>query len=279
MIPVLVSLLLLGHTFQSPAIHAESERYSVDALDTGGGDRPARVIVSNNITSRRHMVMVNSTLGELRRAVIRDDQQRVTLVSTKGFAVIDPAGVANTDEVYGLDAIVSPGGRWIAFRRFYPPTHPGPTEGVAAYDTRQSVEKNHAAYPIAAEREWRAGYAIFPPAEEWNGANAVAPAGEAYTLTSPLAWEGERDALVLLFSVRRAGVETVVLSELGGNHPRACWKALPGRADQWRVKTMTYARSSSGEHVVRVTSGAIDGKNETTISLAGTACRGAIGDR
>lgn len=276
MVATFLCLLLLASAAQSAGIRAESQRYTVEALDPGGADRPGRVIISNNITSRRHMVMVNSTLGELRRAVIRDDQELVTLVTAKGFAVIDPAGVANTDEVYGLDASVSPGGRWIAFRRFYPPTHPGPTEGILVYDTRQSSEKNHAAYPIAAEREWRAGLAIFPPADEWKDANAVVSTSAAHTLTSPLAWEGGRTAPVLLFSSRQGGTETVVLSDLSGDQPRTCWKSLPGGADQWRVKTMTYSRSASGEHIVRVASGALDTKNETTLTVTAGACRGSI---
>lgn len=276
MVAVLLSLLLSAQG-ASPSIRAESDRYSVEALDPGGGDRPARVIISNHVTSRRHMVIVNSTLGELRRAVIRDDQERVTLVSTKGFAVIDPAGVANTDEVYGLDASVSPGGRWIAFRRFFPPTHPGPTEGIVVYDTRQSPDKNHAAYPIAAEREWRAGRAIYPPADGWKDANAVVPSGDAYTLSSPLTWEGGRSAPVLLFAMRQAAHETVVLADLSGDQPRTCWKPLPGGADQWRVKTMTYSRSAAGEHVVRVTSGAVDRASQSTVSVPAGACNGALG--
>ncbi len=274
-----VILLLTVGISQSATIHASSDRYTVEALDPGGGDRPARVIVSNNVTSRRHMVMVNSTLGELRRAVIRDDEQRVVLVSSKGFAVIDPAGVANTDEVYGLDAVVSPGGRWIAFRRFFPPTHPGPDEGIAVYDTRQSRDRNHAAYPIAAEREWRAGSATFPPADEWKDSNAVVPAGDAHTLTSPLTWEAGRAAPVLLFTMRRAETETLVLGDLTGDQPRTCWKALPGGADPWRVKTLTYARSAAGQHVVHVASGAVGAKIETTISVPAGACHGAISER
>lgn len=276
---LLVCSFAIHEAPQAPTIRAESERYSVEALDAGGDDRPARVIVSNNATSRRHMVMVNSTLGELRRAIIRDDQERVTLVMTKGFAVIDPAGVANTDEVYALDATVSPGGRWIAFRRFFPATHPGPSDGVAVYDTRETPDSNHAVYPIAAEREWRAGRAIYPPAGQWKDANAVASPAEAHTLSSPLTWEGARGAPVLLFSMRHGGTETLVLADLASDDVRACWGELPGGADRWRVKTMMYSRSAAGEHVVRVTSGALDRSSQSTISIPADGCRGALPPR
>jgi hypothetical protein len=274
MMPLAVLALALAVESAQPAtIRAESERYTVEALDAGGADRPARVIVSDNVTSRRHMVMVNSTMGELRKAAIRDDQQRVTLVCSKGFAVVDPAGVANTDEVYGLDAVLSPGARWIAYRRFYPATHPGPSDGIVLYDTRQSREENHGAYPIAAEREWRAGWAIYPPAAEWKDANAVHGAREGYVLTSPIAWEGQRTAPVLLFSMRHGDEDAVVLAELGGQTARTCASPLPGPADRWRVKTLAYERRPGGEHVVHAASSALDQKLETTITAAGGSCR------
>jgi hypothetical protein len=259
---------------QVPVIRAESERYVVEALDPGGGDRPARVIVSDRVTSRRHMVMVNSTMGEVRRAVIRDDQQRVTLVCGKGFAVIDPAGVANTDEVYGLDVVLSPGGRWIAHRRFFPPTHPGPTEGIAVYDTRLSRENNHSAYPIASEREWRAGQAIYPPAEDWKEANAVVAPADAHLLSSALAWEGGRADPVLLFSMRRGVEDTVVLAAFGNDGVRTCWSKLPGPADRWRVKTLRYAGSGRAG-TVTVSSSAVSDARETTIAFPDT-CSGEV---
>lgn len=271
---VLISIALLGgrvapsglDTSPLQTLHTESERYSVDALDTGGSDRAARVIVSNHVTSRKHMVMVNSTLGELKRAVIREDQDRITLVCTKGFAVLDPAGVANTDEVYGLDAVLSPDGRWIAYRRFFPITHPGPSDGVVLYDTARSREQNHSAYPIAAEREWRAGTAVFPAGEEWKDANAVVSSREAYVLTSPISWEGDRAAPVLLFSMRRGDEETVVIADVTSEPPRACWAPLRGGVEAWRVKTMTYKRSDS-THVISVTSSAHANPAETTVTF------------
>ena len=256
------------------SVHAESERYAVEALDTGGGDRPARVIVTDQTTSRKHMVMVNSTLGELKRAAIRDDQGRVTLICTKGFAVLDPAGIANTDEVYGLDPVVSPGARWIALRRFFPPTHPGPSEGVLLYDTTQSRERNHSAYPIAAEREWRAGRAVFPPADAWKDANAVLPTREAYVLTSPLTWEGDRQAPALLFSMRRGDEETVVLARLAEDQPKVCWANLPGGADRWRVKTMTHKRAED-VHLVTVSSAAQADAADITIGFRDN-CTGKV---
>lgn len=258
---------------QAATIRAESERYLVEALDTGGTDRPARVIVSDHVTSRKHMVMVNSTLGELTRAVIRDDQQRVTLLCRKGFAVLDPAGVASTDEVYGLDATMSPGGRWIAYRRFFPATHPGPSDGIVVYDTKHSRERNHAAYPIAAEREWRAGLAIYPPADQWKDANAVLGEEQAYRLTSPITWEGNRDDAALLFSMRIGNQDVVVVAGMQEELPRTCWSILPGGADRWRVKTLTYRRSGDA-HVVSAVSSAQDAA-ETTIRF-GAECGGEV---
>lgn len=262
------------NTPSSQSVHAESDRYSVEALDTGGSDRPARVMVTDNVTSRKHMVMVNSTLGELKRAVIRDDQGRITLVCSKGFAVLDPAGVVSTDEVYGLDAVASPGGRWIAYRRFFPATHPGPSEGVLIYDTKQSRDKNHSAYPIEAEREWRAGRAMFPGAGEWKDANAVLAPRDAFVLTSPLTWEGDRQAPALLFSMRHGDEETVVLAPLTNDEPRACWTTLPRGADPWRVKTMTYTPAGDS-HVVTVTSAAQANPAEVTLKFQ-NGCTGQV---
>lgn len=259
---------------QAPTVRAESERYTVEALDTGAGERPARVIVSDNVTSRKHMVMVNSTLGELKRAVIRDDQKRVTLVCSKGFAVIDPAGVANTDEVYGLDAVLSPDGRWVAYRRFFPVTHPGPSDGILVYDTKQAREKNHAAYPIAAERDWRAGWAVYPPTGEWKDANAVSAARDAYVLTSPIAWEGGRTSPVLLFSMQRGDQDRVVLARFTEEGARACWSVLPGPAERWRVKTLEYARKT-GEETIAASSSALANAPEATISFP-DGCKGEI---
>lgn len=256
------------------SVHAQTERYSVEALDTGGSDRPARVIVTDHVTSRKHMVMVNSTLGELTRALIREDQQRVTLVCTKGFAVLDPSGVASTDEVYGLDAVVSPNGQWIAFRRFFPPTHPGPSEGILVYDTRQSRDKNHGAYPIAAEREWRAGQAIFPPAESWRDANAVLEDREAWLLTSPLTWESGKQAPALLFSMRHGDDETVVLARPDQEQFRACWAPLPGSSAQWRVKTMTFKRVGDTD-AVTVSSAAQATAAEIALNFP-AACAGQV---
>lgn len=270
-----VSALALVLTLapQAATITAESERYLVEALDSGSGDRPARVIVSDQVTSRKHMVMVNSTLGELTRAVIRDDQQRVTLVCRKGFAVLDPAGVASTDEVYGLDATVSPGGRWIAYRRFFPSTHPGPSDGIVVYDTKQSREENHAAYPIAVEREWRAGLAIYPPTDQWKDANAAIGEEQAYRLTSPVTWEGNRDDAALLFSMRSGTEDVVVVAAMQEELPRTCWSILPGGADRWRVKTLTYSRSGDAR-IVSAASSAQDAA-ETTIRF-GAECSGEV---
>jgi hypothetical protein len=263
-------------TSLSQSLHTESERYSVDALDTGANDRSARVIVTDNVTSRKHMVMVNSTLGELKRAVIRDDQQRITLVCRKGFAVLDPSGVVNTDEVYGLDAVVSPGGRWIAYRRFFPPTHPGPSEGIVVYDTKQSREKNHSEYPIVQERDWRAGRAVFPAAEEWKDTNAVVAQNDAYLLTSPISWEGDRENPALLFSMRRDDQETVVLAPAHrqDDQLRVCWTTLPGAAERWRVKTLTYKRSDDAR-LVTVSSSAQADAAETTLRF-GANCAGEV---
>jgi hypothetical protein len=268
------SPLLFSAVSQTPAVSAESERYAVEALDTGGIERPARVIVSDHVTSRKHMVMVNSTLGELKRATIRDDQQRVILVCTKGFAVLDPSGLVNTDEVYGLDGRVAPGGRWIAYRRFFPPTHPGPSEGILVYDTKQSRTENHSAYPIAAEREWRAGYAIYPPGEEWRDANAVLKGDDAYQLTSALDWEGSPDAPILLFSIRRGSRDTVVLARPSTDRARTCWSDLPGSAERWRVKTLKHARTGDTV-VVTASSSAIANAAQATISFPEN-CNGSI---
>lgn len=274
LILAVASSLTASLSAQTPPVRAESERYALEALDTGGGDRPARVIVSDHVTSRQHMVMVNSTLGELRRAVIRDDQQRVTLVCGKGFAVLDPAGVVNTDEVYGLDAILAPGGRWIAYRRFFPPAHPGPTEGILVYDTKQSRAQNHSAYPIAAEREWRAGHTIYPPSGEWNDANAVLEADDAYVLTSTLDWAGTATAPVLFFSIRRGERDMVVLARMMDDGARTCWANLAGPAERWRVKTLKHARSGAAD-VVTASSSAIADKAQATISFPGN-CSGEI---
>jgi hypothetical protein len=151
--------------------------------------------------------------------------------------------------------VASPGGRWIAFRRFFPPTHPGPTEGILIYDTTQSREKNHAAYPIAAERDWRAGRAVFPPLEEWKDANAVLAPREAYVLSSPITWEGSRQSPALLFSMRRSDNEIVVLTRVADDGPYPCWTSLPGGVDRWRVKTMTL-QSAAAAHTVTVSSAA-----------------------
>lgn len=254
---------------QVPDVRASSDRYTVEALDTGGGERPARVLISNNATSRRHMVSINSTLGALRRAVIREDQTRVAFLCEKGFAVVDPAGQVPAEEVYATGAVASPGARWIAYQRFYPDGHPGPSDGIVLYDTGQAQEKNHAAYPIAAEREWRAGWPVFPPAAEWKDANSVTPRSEAYTLSSTLAWEGTPAQPALIFTMRRGDDDTVVLAVPGGAAPRVCWARLPGSADRWRVKSLHLARQASGGYNVRAKSAAADraGSEEASMSF------------
>ena len=274
-IGILLLLLLAGlapaaYGRQVPDVRATSERYTVEALDTGGGERPARVLVSNNATSRRHMVSINSTLGALRRAIIREDQTRVAFLCEKGFAIVDPAGQVPADEVYATGAVASAGARWIAYQRFYPDGHPGPSDGIVLYDTGHAPEKNHAAYPIAAEREWRAGWPVFPPAAEWKDANTVTPRPEAYTLSSTLAWDGTpaQPALILIFAMRRGDADTVVLAVPGGGAPRVCWARLAGSADRWRVKSLHLASAASG-YTVRAKSAAVDpaGAEEASVSF------------
>ncbi len=253
---VFLTLALAASAGQSPEVRASSDRYTVEALDTGGGERAARVIISNNVTSRRHVLSINRTLGALRRAVIREDQGRVLFLCEKGFAVVDPAGQVPADEVYAGDAVASPGGRWIAYQRFFPEGHPGPSDGVAVYDTGQPQEKNHAAYPVAVEREWRAGWPLFPPADEWKDASRVTPRAEAYVLSSVLQWEGTPSEPALLFTMRRGSEETAVLAMLGGAAPRACWATLPGSAERWGVKSLFLSRPASGGYTVRAKSAA-----------------------
>lgn len=248
---------LLALTMQTADIRVSSERFQVETLHEGGDDRPARIIISDTRTSRRHIIAVNSTLGELRRAVIRRDERRVVVVLEKGFAVIDPEGRALTDEVYASDGVVSPDGRWVAARRFYPPTHPAPSEGVLLYDTTASADRNHAAYPIAAEREWRAGVAVFPPATEWKDANVPVPEQHAVVLTAPLSWAAESAAgSLLVFAARKGDIDTLVVVDPSSETVRVCTERLPGPAADWRVKTIDIDRSGSGEATVRVRSGA-----------------------
>jgi len=252
----LVAWLLL--TPAQPAdIRASSDRYEVEALHPGGDDRPARVIISDARTSRRHILSINSTLGALRRAVIRADQGRIVFVLDKGFAVVDPEGRALTDEVYALDPLVSPEGRWVAARRFAPATHPAPSDGVLLYDTAAPAARNHGAYPIPAEREWRAGVAVYPPSTEWKEASASIPAEDAVVLTAPLSWTtGADSASLLVFGARRGEADAVIVADPSGDAVRVCAERLPGPAADWRVKTIDVDRAAPGEVTVRVRSGA-----------------------
>lgn len=268
MIATIALTITIALTGQAAGVDAASERYSVEALDTGGPDRAARVIISNLATSRRHMISINSTLGALRRTVIRDDQERVLFLCENGFVVADPMGHVPADEVYASDAIASPGGRWIAYRRFFPPTHPGPSEGIALYDTKQAPEANHGAHPIGAERDWRAGWPVFPPAAEWKDASAVTARDAAYVLSSSVGWEGGKTQPALVFSMRHGDEDTVVLAVPGDGAPRVCWSRLPGSAERWRVKTLNLMPAAAGARQVRVSSGAVENTDRTTLTFA-----------
>jgi hypothetical protein len=259
---------------QAPQVRASSDRYLVEALDEGGSGRPARVIISDQVTSRRHMLSINSTLGQLRRAIVRHDEGRVLLLCTNGFAVVDPTGQVPADEVYASNPVASGDGRWIAYQRFFPATHPGPNDGVALYDTRALPEKNHAAHPIPVEREWRAGWPVFPPASEWKDASAVTPIAEAYLVSSPLTWEGTKPEQALMFAMRRGDEDTVVLAVPAEGAPRVCWSTLPGSADRWRVKTLVISSSAtSGGWMVRVKSGALEQAAQELITFT-AGCAG-----
>jgi hypothetical protein len=274
-VTITLTLALAALSGQPAAADVKSERYTVEALDTGGDGRAARVIISNHVSSRRHMLSINSTLGALRRSVIRADEGRVLFLCEYGFAVVDPSGQVPADEVYAADPVASPGGRWIAYRRFFPSPHPGPTDGIALYDTRQSPDRNHQAHPIAAEREWRAGWPVFPPPSEWKDASSVVPRSDAYSLSSSLSWEGDESQPVLLFSMRNASEDTVVLAVPRDGEPRACWSRLPGTAERWRVKTLSLANASSAGHQVRVSSAAVGNSDSTTIAFS-PDCTGEV---
>ena len=265
-----VFLTIMAPGMQS-AVTASSSRYSVEALDPGGSGRPARVIISNLETSRRHMTSINSTLGELRHAVIRADQGRVILLCENGFAVIDPAGQVPGDEIYAADPIASPDGRWIAYKRFFPRTHPAPTDAVAVYDSAQPPDRNHAAYPIAAEREWHAGYAVYPPAADWKDASAVTPRETAHASSSDLMWLGGKEDLLLAFTVRSGDTDALVLADPGPDRIEVCTAPLPGSADAWRVKTIDLQKRGN-DHQVTVTSGALDKPPRASFTFASESC-------
>ena len=257
---------------QESSPRASSSRYTVDTLSRGGDDRPARVMISNLQSSRRHIIAVNSTLGELRRAIIRDDEERVLLLSAKGFVVVDPDGQVPADEVYALEPVASPGGRWIAYQRFYPPTHPGTTEGVALYDTRRAREDNHAAYPITDEREWRAGSPVYPPASEWKSAGVVTPPEDAHVLSSALMWLGAPDAPALVFTMRKGDTDALVLADPAAEPVRACVEFLPGPAGRWGTKTITLKPGPAGGREVRVESGALGADRPTATFTFAADC-------
>lgn len=238
----------------SEPVTARSDRFEVDSLDEGGDGDPARVMVTDRQTSRRHLISINSTLGRLERAEIRADEQRVVLVCENGFAVVDPRGQVPADEVYARRALPSPDAAWIAYERFYPATHPGPSAAVALYNTRKPKEMNHDAYPAEGERAWHAGWAIYPPAAEWKEAAAVTPRDAAYGLTTPVMWLGEASHPSLVFTIRRGTTDTLIVADPSADPIRVCAVPLPGEADAWRVKTVTLTAMPSGDREVRVQS-------------------------
>jgi hypothetical protein len=271
-----IATSLGGLVSQDPSTRASSVRYTVDTLSRGGDDRPARVMISNLRTSRRHIISVNSTLGALRRAIIRDDEERVLLLCAKGFVVVDPDGQVPADEVYAREPVASAGGRWIAYQRFYPPTHPGTTEGVALYDTQRSREDNHAAYPVADEREWRAGWPIYPPATEWRSAGLVTSSEEAHVLTSLLMWMGPPEAPALVLTMRKGDTDTLVFATPGADPSaeplRVCAEPLPGPAERWGTRTVTMRPAPQGGQEVRVESGALGDDPPTATFTFGPEC-------
>lgn len=261
MTAALMSLLLTAAAAQAGApATASSTRFEVDALDPGGSGQPARVMITSRETSRRHFISINSTLGRLVRAHVRIDEDRVLLICDNGFAVVDPRGRVPAEELYARQAVASPDGRWIAYQRFFPDTHPGPSDAVALYDTTKPSESNHAAYPAASERGWHAGWAVYPPAAEWKETTAVTPSAERYELSSMLAWVGEKSAPVLVFTMRKGTTDQIVIANPSADPVRVCAMPLPGHADQWRVKNITVTKGASGDsQVVRVVSRALSG--------------------
>jgi hypothetical protein len=276
----MLALFLLAPYAQSGSepVTARSDRFEVDSLDEGGDGRPARVMITDRQTSRRHLISINSTLGRLQGAKIRSDEQRVVLVCENGFAVVDPRGLVPADEVYARHAVPSPDAAWIAYERFYPATHPGPSAAVALYDTRKSREENHAAYPAAGERAWHAGWAIYPPAAEWKEAAAVTPRDSAYQLSSLLMWLGDPSRPALVFTMHHESVDTLVVADPSADPTRVCTVPLPGAADAWRVKTITLTSGPSDDREVHVQSRAIgaDAPSATFVFPRG-GCQGSTG--
>lgn len=255
-----IGLMTASAKAEPQPIAVSSERFEVDALDVGGDGAAARVMITNRETSRRHFISINSTLGRLTAAHIRDADERVVLICDNGFAVVDPRGRVPADEIYARRAVASPGGNWIAYLRFYPATHPGPTDAVALYDTRKSSESNHAAYPAPGERGWHAGWPIYPPASEWKDAAAVTPRDQAHGLSSMLMWLGDTPSPVLVFTIRNGETDTLIVADPSTDPIRVCSEPLPGAADTWRVKNITLKTVPSGDREVRVSSRALVGK-------------------
>lgn len=278
---VLVAIGLAELPAQEDPLRAASARYTVEVLSRGGDDRSARVMISNRQTSRRHILSVNSTLGELRRVLIREDEERVLLLCEKGFVVVDPDGQVPADEVYAREPLAAPGGRWIVYQRHYPATHPGTTEGIALYDTQRSKEENHAAYPVPEEREWRAGWPIYPRSNEWTSAGLVTARDEAFLLSSPLRWMGTPHEPLLVFTIRKGDTDTLVLATpltsaggpSGTDPARVCAEPLPGSADRWATKTIEVKAGSNGLPEVRVESGALDDDRPIASFTFGPGCR------
>ena len=271
MIPTLTVFVLLAAGPQPSLPRAESARLMAEALDATPG-RPARVMITHKDTNRHHIVSLNETMGPLRALMIRDDKARVLLLGDHGFTVVDPAGRVPPDEIYARSPVASDDGRWIAFQRFFPPTHPGPSEGVALYDTRQSREQNHAAYPVAGEREWQAGTALYPLPAEWKDLNAVARRGDAYELSSPLTWSGSKTRPVLAFLMHRGEQQVLVFADPSGDPVRACVEKLPGPSTAWRVASVDVKATAQGSHQVRVESRALGGSPPSATFTFGPSC-------
>jgi hypothetical protein len=238
------------------ALSVSSDGFEVDALDRGEDGRPARVMITNRQTSRRHFISINSTLGPLTRAHIRSDEERVVLICENGFAIVDPRGRVPADEVYARNAAASPDGALIAYERFFPETHPGPTAAIALYDTHRPSEANHAAYPAAAERGWHAGWPVYPEASQWKDTSAVVPKDQARELSSTLMWLGDASRPLLVFTIRQGRTDTLVTANPAAEPLQVCTHTLPGDADGWRVKSITLGGTASSRQL-RIQPGAL----------------------
>jgi hypothetical protein len=138
------------------------------------------------------------------------------MMNGMSFSVVDPAAPSVLDTVLAYDPVLSPDGRWIVFRKFYPrQTELPASDEYLLYDLSVSSARNRRSSRDR-DDDIDVGTSIYPVG--WKnefGDNVGAPEAQQHWHESAFFWSP--DSRSILFADRNQGKDVLVLISIDRN--------------------------------------------------------------